>query len=324
MRRFTIALSLAALSGCSFVDDFDKFKAAQGEPQAGEDAATSEAGEPPAGDAAGGPKNDAAAERDAAMIDASASLIDASFADAGSDAYVPPPTCGSDVCDDGDPCTRDTCAGMKCIYIKIDADGDGYAPGTCRAGSSVEGGDCADTNKDVHPGAKEVCDGLDNDCNGKIDEGFNATLCYPDSDGDGYANLDGTVTTTCTGSCSKGTIAVADATDRTRQDCLDDGEDADLVNPGQKEFFERGYRLPNQSGGERSFDYDCSGVEEGQQPLLDPDCGGLGLLGLTCNGSVRGFVGELPKCGESGTFRICGMNDLLTCGINSTEKQLCH
>ncbi len=56
-----------------------------------------------------------------------------------------------------------------------DADGDGYA---------TEGGacgpvDCNDTNTAVNPGAMEQCNGIDDDCNGTVDEGF-------DVDGDGY------------------------------------------------------------------------------------------------------------------------------------------
>jgi len=43
-----------------------------------------------------------------------------------------------------------------------DADGDGY---------SVEDGDCDDGNASVHPGAAEICDGIDNDCDGDTDEG---------------------------------------------------------------------------------------------------------------------------------------------------------
>src|SRR4051812_9270011 len=55
-----------------------------------------------------------------------------------------------------------------------DADGDGY-------GAT----DCDDTNPDINPGATEVCDGLDNDCDGTIDQGFGtgATFYY-DADGD--------------------------------------------------------------------------------------------------------------------------------------------
>ena len=46
-----------------------------------------------------------------------------------------------------------------------DKDGDGYGLGC------PKGKDCDDTNKLVHPGAKELCDGVDNNCNNQTDEG---------------------------------------------------------------------------------------------------------------------------------------------------------
>ena len=59
-----------------------------------------------------------------------------------------------------------------------DADDDGYNDAACG------GNDCDDSDPDVNPGAAEVCDdGIDNDCDGSIDEG--CTSC-PDADGDGY------------------------------------------------------------------------------------------------------------------------------------------
>ena len=49
------------------------------------------------------------------------------------------------------------------------------------------GGDCDDTESTVFPGAPEICDGLDNDCDGAIDDGLIVTY-YEDSDGDSYGN----------------------------------------------------------------------------------------------------------------------------------------
>jgi hypothetical protein len=58
-----------------------------------------------------------------------------------------------------------------------DGDGDGY----------VLDEDCDDGNSAMNPGATEVCDGLDNDCNGTIDDdASDAATWYADGDGDGF------------------------------------------------------------------------------------------------------------------------------------------
>ena len=94
-----------------------------------------------------------------------------------------------------------------------DADGDGFY------GDS----DCDDTNEDIFPGATEDCaDGIDNDCDGTVDEG--KTTWYEDRDEDGHGDPDNAVQ-----SCTKPGPAYS----KTDTDC----DDLDSqVNPDQVEL----------------------------------------------------------------------------------------
>lgn len=67
-------------------------------------------------------------------------------------------------------------------YADVDLDGFGagaplISPGGCGQGFSAVDTDCDDTDAAVHPGAAELCNGLDDDCDGVVDEGFIESYC---------------------------------------------------------------------------------------------------------------------------------------------------
>ena len=92
-------------------------------------------------------------------------------------------------------------AATGCTAWAMDADGDGYGvTGSTQCTCAPQGvytatkvGDCNDGNVGVHPGASEACNGVDDDCDGSVDEGA-ATGCttyYLDGDKDGYGQGSG-------------------------------------------------------------------------------------------------------------------------------------
>ncbi len=55
-------------------------------------------------------------------------------------------------------------------FIDLDGDGYGTAKRTCDRPYVEDATDCNDIDPTVHPGAMELCDGLDQDCDGEVDE----------------------------------------------------------------------------------------------------------------------------------------------------------
>ena len=96
-------------------------------------------------------------------------------------------------CPDGARCIEDAQTGPQCVPIYdvcagcLDNDGDGSG-----IGEECLAVDCDDEDAEVHPFADEWCDGIDNNCDGVIDEAtaLDALLWYRDADGDGYGNPD--------------------------------------------------------------------------------------------------------------------------------------
>ena len=98
------------------------------------------------------------------------------FADNDGDGYS---ICAGD-CDDTNP--NNVPDGPVGTY---DQDNDGF--------NADVHSDCNDCDGATYPGATEFCDGIDQDCNGVIDDGF-------DADGDGYS--------VCQGDCDDGDAGV--------------------------------------------------------------------------------------------------------------------
>ena len=75
-------------------------------------------------------------------------------------------------------CDGETDEGVLSIFY-VDSDGDGFGNPNinieeCEGSAGFVGNasDCDDSNEESFPGASEICDALDNDCNGEVDEGF--------------------------------------------------------------------------------------------------------------------------------------------------------
>jgi len=119
-------------------------------------------------------------------------------------------------CDDPSCAGAPACGGEDTGLGPIDRDdedGDGF---------TEEEGDCDDGDDAVHPDAVEECNGVDDDCNGEIDDDLDTLTFYADEDGDGYGDPDNPVE-----ACSEPDDAVEDNTD-----CDDSASDA---HPGGTE-----------------------------------------------------------------------------------------
>lgn len=111
----------------------------------------------------------------------------------------------------------DTCDGVTDEGCDDDADGYCDALITYTAGASCLPGDCNDSDVTVHPGATEVCNAVDDNCNSSTDEGC-------DDDTDGWCDSAMSVVTTA--ACPK------DTSGGSGHDCNDSNA---AVNPGVEE-----------------------------------------------------------------------------------------
>jgi len=185
------------------------------------------------------------------------------------------------------------CDDTQLLYA--DSDGDGFGAGPAIECGVATNTDCAPFNNAVYPGATEICNGIDDDCDGTADDGVLNTY-YADADGDTYGDA-----TSSTEACSTPVGYVSDATD------CNDADDA--INPAATEIC-------------NFVDDDCDGItDDGITYLIyytdaDIDNYGTGLGANYCADPGLGYSNNNSDCDDTngsvnpGATEVCnGVDD---------------
>lgn len=182
---------------------------------------------------------------------------------------------------------------LTTFYLDADLDGWGSEEDTCEvcevslcpgAGPWVAvAGDCDDTCESCFAGAVEACDMVDNDCDGGIDEGEQATV-YEDGDRDGFGAGESLLT------CLDGDGSPPPGYALRHGDCADDDARA---NPDATMMFST--RVRGVADEALDFDFNCDGREERlHEPCLS--C----RNGACWQGGVDPLRAADPPCGTVG------------------------
>ncbi len=201
-----------------------------------------------------------------------------------------------------DDCDGPADEGLVFLSYYPDADGDGFgAQGAqpiiaCAAvpGRVANAGDCNDANPNVKPGASEVCNQIDDNCAGGIDEGLPTFNYYPDADGDGF----GAKTASPVVACAAPTGMVGN-----NADCNDANPN---VKPGAAELC-------------NNIDDNCNDSTDEGNPGGGASCS-TGQAGICAAGTMRCLGGGL-SCVRNNEPRaeLCnGLDDNCVGGVDET------
>lgn len=178
------------------------------------------------------------------------------------------------------------------IEVYVDADGDGFGSGepelqcSVGEGQADNGLDCNDAAADVFPGAEELCNQRDDNCDGLLDDGHATRKYYADVDGDGYGAKFPAVNV-C-GLPPAGYVS-------NDTDCDDDNDE---VNPGALEICNGG--TDDDCDG-AADDADSSTLESSMNTYYnDTDADGFGSLNhpeIRCD-LVAGLVDNFTDCDD--------------------------
>jgi large repetitive protein len=201
-------------------------------------------------------------------------------------------TLGGD-CDDGNPSYNPGIAEVDCTDPNdyncdgsvgfADVDADGFA--ACE--------ECDDSNSAVFPNAAEVCNGLDDNCDGQVDESGGSSTWFADGDGDGFGD-DSTAIVAC--SAPPGYVSIGG-------DCDDR---AAGTWPGAGEYCD-------------GVDTDCDGVLDNDAldaglwyADLDADSFGDGSTSTSACNQPTGYAGDNTDCDDSNA------------AVNPSATELCN
>ncbi|MBI4412425.1 MAG: putative metal-binding motif-containing protein, partial [Deltaproteobacteria bacterium] len=169
----------------------------------------------------------------------------------------------------------------EAVNLYNDRDGDGYPDS-----EGYPDSDCNDNSAAIHPGAVELCDGIDNDCDGTVDENIAAITWYRDYDMDGYGNPNNTTQSCLPLDQPSSSNNYQPRWSANNDDCADSRAN---VHPGAPEICDG---LDNDCDGDRDeeSDADGDGFTACASDYSYQDCNDAnpavfpGMIEITCNG----------------------------------------